>query len=62
MTYDEVSGLLFFGTDGTGILDGKRYPGVGDRLFSECIIAVNPDTGEYVWHYATTRMTHGITM
>jgi PQQ-dependent dehydrogenase (methanol/ethanol family) len=54
MTYDEVSGLLFFGTDGTGILDGKRYPGVGDRLFSECIIAVNPDTGEYVWHYATT--------
>jgi len=36
------AGFLFFGTDGTGILDGKRYPGVGDRLFSECIIAVKP--------------------
>lgn len=54
MTYDEVSGLLFFGTDGAGIVDGEKYPGLGDRLFSECIVAVNPDTGEYVWHYATT--------
>ena len=26
----------------------------GDRLFAGCIIAVNADTGEYVWHFQTS--------
>jgi quinohemoprotein ethanol dehydrogenase len=54
MTYDNETGLLIFGTDGAGILDSGKGPGVGDRLFTEAIVAVNADTGEYVWHYSTT--------
>ena len=26
----------------------------GDRLFAGCVIAVNADTGEYVWHFQTS--------
>ena len=29
-------------------------PGGGDNLFLSSIVAVRPDTGEYVWHYQTT--------
>src|SRR5258708_33923775 len=25
----------------------------GEKLFTQCIIAVKADTGEYVWHYQT---------
>ena len=31
-----------------------RSPGGGDNLFIASIIALRPDTGEYVWHYQTT--------
>jgi glucose dehydrogenase len=31
-----------------------RSPGGGDNLFLASIVAVRPDTGEYVWHYQTT--------
>jgi glucose dehydrogenase len=30
-----------------------RSPGGGDNLFLCSIVAVRPDTGEYVWHYQT---------
>ena len=26
----------------------------GDRLYAGCVIAVNADTGEYVWHFQTS--------
>ena len=29
-------------------------PGGGDNLFLSSIVALKPDTGEYVWHYQTT--------
>ena len=31
-----------------------RSPGGGDNLFLSSIVALNADTGEYVWHYQTT--------
>ena len=55
VSYDPESNLLYFGT-GNGLpWDEKaRSPGGGDNLFLSSIIAVNADTGAYVWHYQTT--------
>jgi quinohemoprotein ethanol dehydrogenase len=60
ITYDPVTGLLLFGTSRAGVGEGTDphddTPG-GDKLFSGCIVAVNPDTGEYVWHFQTSTQT-----
>ena len=32
----------------------SAVPGGGDNLFLCSIVALNPDTGEYIWHYQTT--------
>src|SRR5713226_8311181 len=55
ITYDEATNLVIFGTAGVGVDYGefRLIKATGDRLFGECIIAVNADTGEYVWHYQT---------
>jgi quinohemoprotein ethanol dehydrogenase len=54
MTYDPISNLLFFGTSGSYPYVYKdRSPDGGDNLFLSSIVAVNADTGEYVWHYQT---------
>ena len=54
MTYDPESNLLFFGTAGAlPYLHHKRSPDGGDNLFTSSVLAVNADTGEYVWHYQT---------
>jgi quinohemoprotein ethanol dehydrogenase len=57
ITYDPVTGLLLFGTSRAGVGEGTDSqadtPG-GDKLFAGCILAVNPDTGEYVWHFQTS--------
>ncbi len=55
ITYDDATGLVIFGTAGVGVDYGEFsfIKPTGDRLFGECIIAVNADTGEYVWHYQT---------
>ncbi len=54
MTYDPESGLLFFGTAGAlPYLHHDRSPEGGDNLFTSSILAVNTDSGEYVWHYQT---------
>ena len=55
MIYDEVNNLLVFGTgNGTPWNQKFRDPTGGDNLFLASIIAVNADTGEYVWHYQVT--------
>jgi glucose dehydrogenase/mono/diheme cytochrome c family protein len=52
MAYDPALDLLYFGTDnGTPWNQEVRSGGKGDNLFISSIIAVKPDTGEYVWHY-----------
>jgi len=54
MTYDPVSGLLFFGTAGALPYDFRlRSPDGGDNLFLSSIVAVKASTGEYAWHYQT---------
>ena len=53
--YDPVTDLVYIGTgNGTPWNQQARDPAGGDNLFLASIIALKPDTGEYVWHYQTT--------
>ncbi|GAB5449732.1 MAG: PQQ-dependent methanol/ethanol family dehydrogenase [Halioglobus sp.] len=55
MAYDPELDLLYFGVgNGTPWNQQIRSPGGGDNLFLSSIVAVRPDSGEYVWHYQTT--------
>ncbi len=50
-----MTNLLYFGTgNGTPWNRLMRDPDDGDNLFVASVIAVNADTGEYVWHYQET--------
>ncbi len=54
MTYDPVSGLLFFGTAGAlPYVHHVRSPDGGENLFLSSVVAVDARTGEYAWHYQT---------
>jgi quinohemoprotein ethanol dehydrogenase len=51
IVYDPEFDLLYFGV-GNGSPWSQGYRGKsGDNLFLVSIVAVKPDTGEYVWHY-----------
>ena len=54
-TYDPEFDTLYIGT-GNGAPWNRRIrsPGGGDNLFLCSIVALDPDTGEYRWHYQTT--------
>lgn len=55
MTYDPELDLLYIGVgNGSPWNYRLRSPEGGDNLFLSSIVAVNPNTGEYVWHYQTT--------
>ena len=55
MTYDPEFNRLYIGTGNGGPWNWKiRSPGGGDNLFLCSVVALNADTGEYVWHYQTT--------
>jgi quinohemoprotein ethanol dehydrogenase len=56
VVYDPKLHLLFVGTGGPApfVLD-DRGTNRGDELFSNSIVALNPDTGKYVWHYQVTQ-------
>ena len=55
MAYDPGLDLLFVGAgNGTPWERRARSPRGGDNLFTCSIIALKPDTGEYVWHYQET--------
>jgi alcohol dehydrogenase (cytochrome c)/quinohemoprotein ethanol dehydrogenase len=52
IVYEPRLDLVYFGTgNGTPWNRAYRGSGGGDNLFLASIIAVNADTGEYVWHY-----------
>jgi len=55
IVYDSRLNLLFIGT-GNGSPWNRQYrgDGGGDNLYIASVIAVNPDTGKYVWHYQET--------
>ncbi len=55
MAYDPELDLLYFGVgNGSPWNYELRSNGEGDNLFLSSIVAVRPDSGEYVWHYQTT--------
>jgi quinohemoprotein ethanol dehydrogenase len=55
MAYDPGLDLLYIGTGNGSPWNQKiRSPGGGDNLFLSSIVALKPETGEYVWHYQTT--------
>jgi quinohemoprotein ethanol dehydrogenase len=55
MAYDPELDLLYIGTgNGSPWARDLRSPGGGDNLFLCSILALRPDTGEYVWHFQTT--------
>ena len=52
--YDPELDLFYIGVgNGSPWPRALRSPGGGDNLFLCSIVAVRPDTGEYVWHYQT---------
>ena len=55
MAYDPELNLLYVGV-GNGSPWNQQYrsPGGGDNLYLSSIVALNPDSGAYVWHYQTT--------
>lgn len=55
MAYDPDTDLLFIGVGNAGVFSrSHRNPDNLDNLFVSSIVAVRPETGEYVWHYQTT--------
>ncbi|HEX5162999.1 MAG TPA: PQQ-dependent dehydrogenase, methanol/ethanol family [Steroidobacteraceae bacterium] len=55
MTYDPEFNRVYLGTGNGGPWNWKiRSPGGGDNLFLCSVVALDADTGEYVWHYQTT--------
>lgn len=55
IAYDAEADLLYVGTgNGSPWNADYRSPGGGDNLYLASIIALKPDTGDYVWHYQTT--------
>jgi quinohemoprotein ethanol dehydrogenase len=52
MVYDPELDQLYIGTgNGSPWNSVVRSDGKGDNLFLASIVAVNPDTGHYLWHY-----------
>jgi quinohemoprotein ethanol dehydrogenase len=55
MTFDPEFNRLYFGTGNAGPSNWKiRSPEGGDNLYTASVVAVDADTGRYVWHYQTT--------
>lgn len=55
MAYDPDLDLLYIGVgNGSPWNHQLRSEGEGDNLFLSSIVALRPDTGEYVWHFQTT--------
>jgi len=55
MAYDPELDLLYIGVgNGSPWNRDIRSPGGGDNLFLSSIVALKPDTGQYVWHFQTT--------
>ena len=54
-TYDPEFNAIYIGTGNGSPWNRKiRSPGGGDNLFLCSIVALDADTGDYLWHYQTT--------
>jgi PQQ-dependent dehydrogenase (methanol/ethanol family) len=55
IVYDPELDLLYIGVGNGSPWNARlRSPEGGDNLYLASIVALRPDTGEYVWHYQTT--------
>jgi alcohol dehydrogenase (cytochrome c)/quinohemoprotein ethanol dehydrogenase len=55
ITYDPETDLVYFGTANAEPWNpGIRNSTAGDNLYTASIVAIRPDSGEYVWHYQET--------
>jgi quinohemoprotein ethanol dehydrogenase len=55
MTYDPDFNRVYIGTGNGGPWNRKiRSPGGGDNLFLCSVVALDANTGEYLWHYQTS--------
>ncbi|MBT2321673.1 PQQ-dependent dehydrogenase, methanol/ethanol family [Variovorax paradoxus] len=55
LAFDPELNLMYVGTgNGSPWAHSKRSPKGGDNLYLASIVALNPDTGKYVWHYQET--------
>ena len=55
MAYDPELNLMYVGTgNGSPWNRNLRSPAGGDNLYLGSIVALNPETGQYVWHYQET--------
>ncbi|HUY12293.1 MAG TPA: PQQ-binding-like beta-propeller repeat protein [Terriglobia bacterium] len=52
-TYDAETNTLFWGTGNPGPdFEGSARP--GDNLYSDCVVALDPDTGKLKWYFQFT--------
>ena len=52
ITFDPELGRIYIGTGNSGPYDPQtRSPGNGDNLYLVSIVALDADTGKYLWHY-----------
>jgi quinohemoprotein ethanol dehydrogenase len=52
ITFDPEFNRIYIGTANAGPYDPEvRSPGGGDNLYTASIVALDADTGKYVWHY-----------
>ncbi|NNC73691.1 MAG: PQQ-dependent dehydrogenase, methanol/ethanol family, partial [Sphingomonadaceae bacterium] len=55
IVYDHELDQLYIGVgNGNPWNHGLRSNGEGDNLFLSSVVALNPETGEYLWHYQET--------
>lgn len=54
LSMDEKRGWVFVPT-GSASYDFYGGDRIGDNLFANCILALNAETGERIWHYQTMR-------
>jgi quinohemoprotein ethanol dehydrogenase len=54
ITYDPTTNLVLFGTGNAEPWNPAAAGREGDSLYTSSVVAVNADTGEYVWHFQET--------
>ena len=55
INYDDKTNLVFIGTGGPSPFNPTlRAEDAGDELFTNSIVALDADKGQYVWHYTVT--------
>ncbi|WP_018313597.1 PQQ-dependent dehydrogenase, methanol/ethanol family [Cupriavidus sp. UYPR2.512] len=55
LAFDPELNLMYVGTgNGAPWSHSKRSPAGGDNLYLASVVALDPDTGKYVWHYQET--------